>query len=73
MRVKFTKTYTVKNPADPAHYKEGKVYLMSEASAAHFIRRGLAEPVGVKPKDPPKAPEAETDPPKEPPKDPPKG
>lgn len=60
MRIKFTKGYQVKgtafvakrtgakpdDPNDSPSYTEGQTVDLSEASARHFINRGVAEEVG---------------------------
>lgn len=45
MKVRFKVTRTVKDGTGTT-FEEGKVYDLSEASAARWIRRGLAESVG---------------------------
>ena len=42
IKVKFVVDYEVKD-AERTEYKAGKVYPMSEASALHFVSRGVAE------------------------------
>lgn len=46
-KVKFTRDYTVQD-AEGKKYDEGKQYNLSDASAFHFIRRGVAEIVESK-------------------------
>ncbi len=42
-KIRFNQDHTVSKEKGADSFKKGKVYPMSEASAFHFIRRGLAE------------------------------
>lgn len=53
MKIKFLKDYTVSGPRNGVHgekietteYTEGKEVDLPDASANHFIKRGIAAPV----------------------------
>jgi len=51
-KIKFTQAYQVKgtNPDDSPSYAVDEVVEVSDASAAHFINRGVAELADAKPK-----------------------
>lgn len=52
MRIRFSKTYTVK-ALDGETYREGKVYDLSLPSCRHFIHKGVAvEVAGGKVEEP---------------------
>ena len=56
VKIKFNQAYTVKNPHDkPESYKEGQTVMLNEASAMHFVKRGVADTVDNKPPAPPPA------------------
>lgn len=49
-KIKFTQAYQVRGttPADSPSYAEGEVVEVNDASAQHFVSRGVAELVGGK-------------------------
>lgn len=58
VKVKFLQDYTVKDE-EAKHYKKGSTSSLSQASAAHFISRGVAVLVATKAKKEPAAKKSE--------------
>ena len=55
MKIRFVTAYTVKDSVG-THYKDGQVCDLSDASAMHFLSRGLAVEVGEEAEPPPEPP-----------------
>lgn len=69
VKIKFLRDYTVKDPENPDEYEKGEKVTMNEASANHFVRRGIAEFVTAPVKKPArKLRKADDDKPPPPPK-----
>ena len=65
VKIKFIEDYTVKDE-EAKKFKEGKSYTLNEASAGHFISRGVAILVTSKAKKKATKPDPEPDPEPEP-------